>query len=147
MAMTRRRGLVILSALLLFLPVPYVVWGSRFAPFAMDLRDHPERFRGGDVILSLNRVLSVGDGVAELGEPGGTCVVAADPHFGLVKDEYVNVTLRFQGDRFAIVGVGRHRTRRMKWLLSAPILAVVGIQALRKLRIERPGAGLALRDA
>lgn len=123
-------------ALILVGPLPYLAFGPRYAPFAKDLAQHPERYRGRDVVLSLNHVRQLGRGWAEIGEPGGSVIVDADPRFALVKDEYLNLRLRLQGDRFRIVEVGRHKTRRNKWIVSMPILAAVALLALARVRVR-----------
>lgn len=142
----RRVKLLATALLVALLPLVFVFRGMHDSPFAKDLRDHPERYRDRDVLLVLNRVSQCGPGWIEAGEPGGTVMLAADPRFGLRKDEYVNLLVGWRGGRFEVLEVGRHATRGGKWLVSYPVLAVVGALALATLRWDRRGRGIASRQ-
>lgn len=133
---------LIVAALLALLPLPYVLWGRAYAPFAVDLARHPELYRDRDAVLVLNRVSQKGEGWVELGEPGGTVRMDADPRFHLVKDEYVNVRVGQRGGRYVVLEVSRHRTRGMKWAVSMPVLLAVALLCLR--RVRRASGRLAL---
>lgn len=136
---------LIVAALIVLLPVPYVLWGRAYAPFAKDLALHPEDYRDREAILVLNRVSQLGKGWAELGEPGGTVRVEVDPRFGLVKDEYVSVRVGSREGRYVVLDVSRHVTRRRKWAVSIPVLLAVAILCLVRVKVDLGRRSLALR--
>lgn len=138
----RRVGVLIVAGLIALLPFVYVAFGSRHTPFAKDLRNHPERFQHGEALLVLNRVIRTGDGFVEVGEPGGTAILDADPAFGLEAGEELDLTVAVRDGRFAVVDVGRHPTRSGKWIVSFPVLVLVGLLVLARVRWSPAEMGL-----